>query len=65
MTTATLREAKRLSKEFAALQLEMAKMIFLLTPSELKEFNSWTSSELPRRVTELERLRNKNKILTA
>lgn len=61
MTTTSLREAKRLSKEFTALQLKMAKMIFSLTPSELKQFNSWSRSESPKTLTELDNLKNKNK----
>jgi hypothetical protein len=61
MTATTLREAKKLSKEFNALQLKMAEMIFSLTPSELKQLNNWTRSELPAILTELDNLRNKNK----
>jgi hypothetical protein len=53
-------EAKKLSKKFNALQLKMAEMILSLTPSELEEFNNWTRSQLPERLTQLESSRNKN-----
>jgi hypothetical protein len=66
MSTTTLREAKRLAKDYMTGQLRMAEKLASLTDSEMKEFNNWFRTQplftqLPKKMIELDNLRNKNK----